>query len=77
MVSRTVAVVASAAVVGVLFLAIFLPVYLTQRESPGDPTTGTEATLTPDEIFYRDVKDEERSACHQNPTFFFKISRKA
>ena len=41
----------------VAFLAIFLPVYLTQNNV--DEQTPTD-TLTPDQQFYQDVKDEER-----------------
>lgn len=45
----------------VAFLAIFLPVYLTQGN---DAVTPPPENLTPDQQFYQDVKDEERYSLH-------------
>ena len=46
-----------AGVAVVVFLAIFLPVYLTQTGKNEEPKP---TQLTPDEQFYRDVKDVDR-----------------
>ncbi|XP_022100313.1 sucrase-isomaltase, intestinal-like [Acanthaster planci] len=50
----------SAVLVVVVFLAIFLPVYLTQTGTEEEPKP---TQLTPDQQFYRDVKDEDRFDC--------------